>query len=700
MAFSIRNSHVWCDPVSLAMWGMDQTAYTASGGAIALADNPVSGDLRARVLRLDCPDGNDDLAYMRSQLVRLPHGALPTTVNAAASLTQCWLRLRIMIDVDVAPDNGSDVWAAKLRTSGGADLAILKLIYVSATGKFRFGLGSTVATGFAAGREFAPGQWHDVILGYHESTSITLMTRLAGESDYTTEATGGTITGTGTVGTIHYGITRASWTAGPAYGLRMCLDRLAVSHVSAADAQWERLAIGSGVRDVTQTAVSAVLMAPPGLFAADAARFVVATDPSFTDPIYGTDVALSSVVHGAVRLPIVSGLVPSIQHYGRIDVLAAGSVVWTSDTYKFHTLPVAGQALAQRWWMASCHTSRATHHPYDASEAICDLIEADGIPYMGMIHNGDQGYEYSSQTQADDDYGVGAGGYAPTAAAEYECIYREFLSDPSHERARHLGPQIIQPDDHEIVDDADGNMRPGGSSADTMAATYRPGIYPAGVTLGDLWDAGLAPHRAIFTDAWIERAGPYYRAWSSGRARIVLIDSRTERDPTAQTWVNRDGKQLDWIMAQIDAFADDRGANLLILVNNTAFGLLAAKSSEGWERHAQAELDEVVDHIYDVVQQDKRVLCVSGDDHVGYCFHSAITTDAHPVMSEPFVGELKSSGCAVSYMDMMSAYSGRDDVHWYFDGTGMAATSCLRTSGVLLTLPPSALTIHATAEHD
>ncbi|MCB1788333.1 MAG: hypothetical protein KDJ33_18905, partial [Gammaproteobacteria bacterium] len=270
-------------------------------------------------------------------------------------------------------------------------------------------------------------------------------------------------------------------------------------------------------------------------------------------------------------------------------------------------------------------------------------------------------------------------------------------------------PVIYQPDDHEFINDGDARHAPGGSMASTLANSYSGdqtgGSYSAGTTLSDLWTAGLTAHADVFTDHWISPAasGKLYQVKTFGRVHIVQIDTRTQRNPSTPTYIDEDGAQKAWLKARLDDFANDANANTCFIIGQSGFGQFTTKSSEGWERIAATEFAEIIDYIYSSaggsgIPSSKRVLFISGDDHLGHCQHSEIETASNPAMADPIKGELRAAGCAASFFDASTDYAAQPSkVLWSMPKGSLSSGDAIRTAGLMMQLSDDAKTALSTA---
>jgi hypothetical protein len=548
-------------------------------------------------------------------------------------------------------------------------------------------------------RDLDKNEWIDVVFARTGGDTLALYTKAAGESTWTTEFDN-LASDARTVAKVSFGCWDADWADGS--DIAVYIDDFCVSDTSLSEVQQHHYLCGSGIRDVTNTAVAPVLITPNNLWqSATHARFTYDTDAGFLSSASGPWVAISGASNSALALGPITGLSPGARYYGRFEIATAANpanIVFTSDTYTFMPLPGEGQEIEMLLWTGSCYVNRAPFHPYEYNAQVADAIEASDSEYIGAWHTGDQGYEAGSPVDADTDYGWPGGETAPETQADFQLQLREWYADYADERLRKLGPFINQPDDHQVIDQANARMAPGEPQAATLANSSAEdrtgGSYSAGTTLGDLYTAGLTVFDDMETGHWINPAasGKYYQNRTFGCYQLTMIDTRFQRGTT--TYINYDGAQKAWIKQQIDAFEDNADLKVLILMAPTCFDAdLGKGSSEGCGNYSQAEYEEIIDYIYDSagtggtgVSTSKKVVLISGDDHMGFCFHDHIVTVAHATMAAPFVGELKSSGGAVSFLDLTTEYATySSNVKWKYT-PGITTFTCVRSGGVLLNL--------------
>ena len=435
----------------------------------------------------------------------------------------------------------------------------------------------------------------------------------------------------------------------------------------------------SGTRDISSTAAAPVLFIPDGMFT-DATqarvRHAVGSDP--TGGTAGSWAALSGKSQSALQLSI-TGLTANTRYAYQFEIGdASGNVLWTSDPYSLKTLAAAGTEAPFKFNFTSCYVGTSPCHPFRDDQYILDAVDGD---YMGTIHLGDVGYEYSLYA----DYHVG---HPYETSDDFELKLREYFSDAVCEQLQRAGPYIVQADDHEVIDQAEANMRTGGTLASTLvngtAYDKSSGSYGASTTLNDVYSAGMGVVDAWFP--WLDLPSDdggrraYYKHRVHGCVEIIHMDTRHTRKVASNLYMS--AQQLAWVKAQVDAIAST--TNLVLFVSQSAVAQHSTKfygsnaNSEGWERLAPTQFAEFKNYLAANMPEGTNFAFVNGDDHLIYLLHNEFTG-----LSPECLGEVRCSGGAVNYLP--SSATDISEAIWGFDPDDLTATKpFVRGSGVLV----------------
>jgi len=128
--------------------------------------------------------------------------------------------------------------------------------------------------------------------------------------------------------------------------------------------------------------------------------------------------------------------------------------------------------------------------------------------------------------------------------------------------------------------------------------------------------AALAVYRQFVPHYPLERSGStgISQAFSLGRVRVVMTDSRSQRGPSRGASQGRTmlgGAQLKWLKDQLSRAAD---APLVIWVNTVPWIASPGSGSDNWGSYAR-EREEIANHI-DALGLRGRLLMLSGDAHM------------------------------------------------------------------------------------
>lgn len=694
MAFAKRGFHTFCDPLSRVMWGGSVRDELAGDLAIALESQPVAGEPRDKCLRFHSV-GGAGTGCVKYPIHYLPHLAPRTSGGLVKSFGTMWVRVRALVVTDATPASGA---IAVFEWQHGD--AVVYRVSVNFNGTLDLSTGAS-GSGTLTSRGTGPtpvafGEWFEIILAVDQaSATATLKLMRESDSGYSTEVAATTIPTPSAVATLALGPTANTFSG--AGETSIYIDGFSTSDRSEDDVLGRYTIAGSGCRDVAGDSLALAMVVPDGLFAATHARVQYSTDSGLASPSATSFVALSGASHSVLPLPI-SGLTAGTRYYYRFQVATAddaGSVIWSSDIYTARTL--RGSSFTPGKWafgVTSCNVQSGLAHPYDIEEKITEQADADGSDWLGIYHIGDQGYEgdASGSRGLETDYG------SAETTDDFQQMLREFVCDHAYEDKCHRGMFLGLPDDHQIINDSDGRMRPGGSLASTLANSFSgvQGTYSATITCGELYINGMAVFDSWYCSHYINppTAGERYKSWVDGDARIVLIDTRTERIPGSG---QVSATQLAWIKSEVDAFASSATERWLFFVSNGGWNAKNTKPAEGWERLNAAQYYNLITYIDANLPSTKRACILRGDDHCGYLIQQRHETASDVLATNPALGpECVFSGVAIG---TYSSSDGPDVLARYPIGESgyPGSTDMMRVSGGLITIDDAANTVNAKA---
>lgn len=215
---------------------------------------------------------------------------------------------------------------------------------------------------------------------------------------------------------------------------------------------------------------------------------------------------------------------------------------------------------------ASCATTASNHRVFDAiREATPDLF----------VHMGDFHYLNISRDDAD----------------AFRRGYDRVLDSPRQSALYRSTPIAYIYDDHDF-----GSNNADGTSASRSAASS---VYRA-----------LAPHYPL-----VDGAATIQQAFTLGRARVIITDTRTTRTPIEAPRDQRTmlgAAQLAWFERELERA---REAPLVIWVNTVPWITRSNENTEeGWAPYA-AERTRIADHI-ERLGLTGRIVMLSGDGHM------------------------------------------------------------------------------------
>jgi hypothetical protein len=614
MAFSKRGFHTYCDTISREMWGLSDGESTAGDTDISLASQP-SGDVRDKCLAFTT-SGGAGTGFVETEFQYLPHGAVIESASLVTSFAEMWLRFRFLVSTATTPSSGqlslvalrasgNTVYRLLLNANGTLDLETKPASSGSLTSA---GTGSTAIT---------YGQFFEVII-HIDQDSATATVKLKRDSDesYSTEISATSISTPAPVEGMRFGPSANTLSGNGS--TTVYVDDFAVSDRQEADVANRFYIAGSGCRDVDSTSLAMALFVPDGLFGATHARVQYSTSSDFSSPSATALTAIGGKSSDVLPLT-ATGLIAGMRYYYRFQVSTSSSasdIAWTSDTYEARTLFITNPSGGKRAiCVGSCADQNSISHPYDVEENLLTQVESDASNYLGFFHLGDQGYETV-------DFGISSLDPSPVPedTGGFERQLRQFFADHAYEQITKAGVFVGLPDDHQFINDGDGRMRPGGALASTLANDWsaKQATYSASTTLSDLYTAGMTVFDDWFTDHWFSRptAGERYKSWVDGNTRIVMVDTRTERNPSTPIMVST--TQLDWIKGQVDDFAANASELFLVFLCNGGWNTQNTKASEGWERVAAAQYYDLITYLDTNLPTTKRCVVLRGDDHAGY----------------------------------------------------------------------------------
>lgn len=659
-----RGFRVLSDAISLLQWGLDYGTHMNGDGAAALAANPDGNSKRDQVLRFSTAGGAGS-AFVAEKLRFIAHGG-NRTVSSGSDTTLAagyWI-------MTLCPVSGAgQVFGAYASTTQRGEQ--FRIGYAASGSGFRF-----TVNGAAVGREIAWSKMVRLRLSWASNGALVLESRIAGEGSYTSEYTG-TPNAIAAIQTLRWGL----WNAAGASDVRFA--DVAISDTSFADIDRDWTLVGSGTRDVNQTEAAVALVIPDGMFAGmnkARLRHAAGLDPSGGSA--GTWVELSGKVRNVLALAL-SGLSANTVYSYQIEIAdSGGTVLHTSEAYRFRTLAAAGTAQAAELNFTSCYRQIPSAHPYAEEQYTLDAITAN---YLGTVHLGDMGYEGSVDTL----FAPYIDEHPPETEAQFEQKLREFCADPVLHGLFVAGMYMATPDDHEVVNQIDATAKAGGANENTpvrfFAGARSVEYYDPATTLGQLLTRGLVVFDAWFTGHWLDTpsAGVYYQKKVLGNVELIVLDGRFENNVPAA--LNISSTQLTWAQGAIDAIAGT--TELVIFASQTAFANYSSKEDEGWEEKAASQYAVFVDYV--IANCPCNFLFVSGDDHVGYALHRKITTATNPVTPAKCLGELRASGGSVGLIYSDTTVDLSD---WYYDRAGInPANAWLRSSGVLVAIAADGL---------
>jgi alkaline phosphatase D len=255
----------------------------------------------------------------------------------------------------------------------------------------------------------------------------------------------------------------------------------------------------------------------------------------------------------------LDGLSPARRYEYRVEAAGSAAVIGSFRTF--------GEGpWSFRLAFSACAETGSASPVFDAiREARPDLF----------IHTGDIHYEDITRNEPD----------------RFRAAFDAVMRSPAQSRLYRSVPIAYTWDDHDF----------GGNGSDASSA--------AG-------PAALAVYRQFVPHYPLERSGStgISQAFSLGRARVVMTDSRSQRGPSRGASQGRTmlgGAQLRWLKDQLSRAAD---APLVIWVNTVPWIASPGSGSDNWGSYSR-EREEIANHI-DALGLTGRLLMLSGDAHM------------------------------------------------------------------------------------
>lgn len=266
----------------------------------------------------------------------------------------------------------------------------------------------------------------------------------------------------------------------------------------------------------------------------------------------------------------VTGLAPGTRQFYRWR--RAGVAGAAEDGGEFVTFPVAGAAAAFRFAFGSCAETGSAHRVFTQIAAQAPLF---------FLHTGDLHYENIARAER----------------AEFRAAYAAVLGSPTQAALYRAVPVVYTWDDHDYGPNGSDRFSP---SREAALATYREYVphYPLA------WDREKGNGR-----------GPITQAFTVGRVRFLVLDTRSRRDPVAapDDWAKSmlGAWQRHWLKQELRAA---RGRfPLVFVVSSVAWVSDDTGSGDNWGRYAteRAELSEWM-----VAEGVRGVCFLGGDAHM------------------------------------------------------------------------------------
>jgi alkaline phosphatase D len=290
-------------------------------------------------------------------------------------------------------------------------------------------------------------------------------------------------------------------------------------------------------------------------------RLAVSEEPEFLSPIYSApDTALTEINNRVVSLEI-DGLVPDQRYYYAPDV---DGLIDLESIGRFRSFPADTGSFSVAF--ASCATTGSNHTVFETIRQIDPLL---------FIHTGDFHYENIAVNDRD----------------EYRQAYEAVLSSPNQSEMFRNIPLAYIWDDHDFGPNNCDSTTPGREAARLTYQEYVP-HYPLVAGSGDV---------------------PIYQAFTVGRVRFIVCDSRSARSPysapdnLAKTMLG--AEQKEWFKQEL--LSARYAYALIVWVNSLPW--IGETGDDGWYSYTH-EREELASFI---AENDITNLCmISGDAHM------------------------------------------------------------------------------------
>lgn len=310
---------------------------------------------------------------------------------------------------------------------------------------------------------------------------------------------------------------------------------------------------------------------------AEGAWLEVSPTKEFENPVRYAQLSPGPETSPEIARFAVRGLQPSTRYYYRVRQGTAPTTENLRDYGTFSTFPRAGEAASFRFAFSSCGGTGSTHSVYNT------IRELDPLFYL---NTGDLHYENI------------AANHRETFRAAYDTVLGSYT-----QRALYASvPFVYTWDDHDFGPNGSDRHSPGRLAS---LATYREYVphYPLA------WDEERKVALNLRAD------GPITHAFSVGRARFLVLDTRSERDAEKL----RDGPQKtmlgawqkEWLKREL--LAANGEYPLIFIVSSVSWVSDETNKRDNWGRYAteRAELSDWM------VEHGIRGVCfLSGDAHM------------------------------------------------------------------------------------
>lgn len=302
------------------------------------------------------------------------------------------------------------------------------------------------------------------------------------------------------------------------------------------------------------------------------ARLVVSTNPDMSAPSYSLpDTAAAALNNRVVVLPI-SGLTPNTQYFYMVEV---GGVRDSAMPGRFRTFPVGAASFTLA--LSSCARTASAHAVFETIRTLNPLffLHMGDLHYLNIAVNNRDVFRRAFDTVL--------------ASVTQSALYRDV-------------PIAYIWDDHDFGPNNSDSLAPGREAARLTYQEYVP-HYPLGAGAGNV---------------------PIYQAFTVGRARFIMTDSRSPRSPAlapdnaAKTMLGVTQKQ--WFKQEL--LAANGVYPLIVWVNSLPW--IGLFGDDGWYLYS-TERRELANFIKDngitglcMVSGDAHMLAIDDGSHSDY----------------------------------------------------------------------------------